>query len=175
MYRYLPHDLYLCPAGTVLQVALVPLAGSVPSMTTAYYRYVVMTYCTSVQLVRLVALVPLSWECPEYDHSLLCSYDLLYLCSAGRPGSTGPPSWECPEYDHSLPPECYPQLDYSAPELALLGTITPAADMFSYGMLAFRYKFSIIIGQIINKKICPLFVVVTCLFKVAPLTEFRVK
>ena len=100
-------------------VALVPLAGSVPSMTTAYYRYVVMTYCTSVQLVRLVALVPLSWECPEYDHS--------------------------------LPPECYPQLDYSAPELALLGTITPAADMFSYGMLAFRYKFSIIL----TKKLAP--------------------
>ena len=51
-------------------------------------------------------------------------------------------SWECPEYDHSLPPECYPQLDYSAPELAQHATITPAADMFSYGMLAFRCMLS---------------------------------
>ena len=56
-------------------------------------------------------------------------------------------SWECPEYDHSLPPECYPHLDYSAPELATLATITPAADMFSYGMLAFRYLISMLLAK----------------------------
>ena len=29
------------------------------------------------------------------------------------------------------------QLDYTAPEYALLGSITPAADMFSFGMVAY--------------------------------------
>ena len=48
-----------------------------------------------------------------------------------------PPSWQFPEYDHSQPPESYPHLDYTAPEYALHGSVTTAADMFSYGMLAF--------------------------------------
>ena len=36
----------------------------------------------------------------------------------------------------SLPAENYPHLDYLAPEYALLGTVTPAADLYSLGMLA---------------------------------------
>ena len=36
-----------------------------------------------------------------------------------------------------VPAESYPHLDYSAPELALLGTVTPAADIFSLGMLIY--------------------------------------
>ena len=36
----------------------------------------------------------------------------------------------------SLPAESYPHLDYLAPEYALLGTVTPAADLYSLGMLA---------------------------------------
>ena len=30
-----------------------------------------------------------------------------------------------------------PQLDYTAPEYALSGSISPAADMFSFGMVAY--------------------------------------
>ena len=92
MYRYLPHDLYLCPAGTVLQVALVPLAGSVPSMTTAYY--VVMTYCTSVQLVGLVALVPPAGS--------VRSMTTACPLSATPSWTTRPPSW--PSSAPSRPP-----------------------------------------------------------------------
>ena len=52
------------------------------------------------------------------------------------------PTWDPPEYDQSQPPECYPHLDFSAPELALSsasggGSVTVSADMFSFGMLAF--------------------------------------
>ena len=31
----------------------------------------------------------------------------------------------------------FPQLDYTAPEYALSGSISPAADMFSFGMVAY--------------------------------------
>ena len=47
------------------------------------------------------------------------------------------PCWQVPQYDHGQPPELYPSLDYTAPEYASLETVGPAADMFSYGMLAF--------------------------------------
>jgi len=64
----------------------------------------------------------------------ICGFEYC-LPNTGAPGQQ--PSWEFPEYDHSQPAESYPHLDYTAPEYALLGSITPAADMFSYGMLAY--------------------------------------
>jgi len=63
----------------------------------------------------------------------ICGFEYC-LPNIGPPGQA--PSWEFPEYDHSQPPESYPHLDYTAPEYALLGGVTAAADMFSYGMLA---------------------------------------
>jgi len=67
-----------------------------------------------------------AWKIAGFDYVL-----------SSTPGGQGVPDWECPEYDQGVPAESYPHLDYSAPELALLGTVTPAADMFSLGMLIF--------------------------------------
>ena len=82
----------------------------------------------------------------------ICGFEYCLANSAG-PGQE--PSWSFPEYDHGQPPETYPQvgigtfpqqplifipilqLDYTAPEYALLGSVTPAADMFSFGMVAY--------------------------------------
>jgi len=64
----------------------------------------------------------------------ICGFEYC-IPNTGPPGQA--PSWEFPEYDHSQPPESYPHLDYTAPEYALLGSVTTAADMFSYGMLAY--------------------------------------
>lgn len=60
----------------------------------------------------------------------------LEYCIADSAAPGQPPTWQFPEYDHSLPAESYPHLDYLAPEYALLGTVTPAADLYSLGMLA---------------------------------------
>ena len=60
-----------------------------------------------------------------------------YCLANSSPGPGEEPHWEVPEYDHGQPPEVYPNLDYTAPEYSSLENVTPAADMFSYGMLAF--------------------------------------
>ena len=64
----------------------------------------------------------------------ICGFEYC-IPNTGPPGQA--PSWEFPEYDHSQPPESYPHLDYTAPEYALFGSVTTAADMFAYGMLAY--------------------------------------
>jgi len=64
----------------------------------------------------------------------ICGFEYC-IPNTGAPGQA--PSWQFPEYDHSQPAESYPHLDYTAPEYALLGSVTDAADMFSYGMLAY--------------------------------------
>jgi len=64
----------------------------------------------------------------------ICGFEYC-LANTGAPGQE--PSWTFPEYDHGQPAETYPQLDYLAPEYSLLGAVTPAADLFSLGMLAY--------------------------------------
>jgi len=64
----------------------------------------------------------------------ICGFEYC-LANSAAPGQE--PSWSFPEYDHGQPPETYPQLDYTAPEYALSGSISPAADMFSFGMVAY--------------------------------------
>jgi len=64
----------------------------------------------------------------------ICGFEYC-LANTAAPGQE--PSWTFPEYDHGQPPETYPQLDYLAPEYGLLGAVTPAADLFSLGMLAY--------------------------------------
>uniref|UniRef100_A0A0K2T2K1 SCY1like protein 2like [Bombyx mori] n=1 Tax=Lepeophtheirus salmonis TaxID=72036 RepID=A0A0K2T2K1_LEPSM len=67
-----------------------------------------------------------AWKIFGFDYCLLNS----------APVGT-PPSWDFPEYDHGLISECYPDLDFLAPEYALAGTCSPASDMYSLGMIAF--------------------------------------
>jgi len=57
------------------------------------------------------------------------------IANSGLPDQA--PSWRFPEYDHSVPPEGYPDLDYTAPEFAALGSCDTTADIFSFGMLCF--------------------------------------
>ena len=61
----------------------------------------------------------------------------LEYCLASVSGPGHDPSWSVPEYDHGQPAEMFPDLDYTAPEYGSLETVSPAADMFSYGMLVF--------------------------------------
>jgi len=56
-------------------------------------------------------------------------------CLASSSGPGQEPVWAIPDYDHGQPPEMFPDLDYLAPEYGSLETVSPAADMFSYGML----------------------------------------
>ncbi len=68
-----------------------------------------------------------TWKISGFEYSLV-----------GKPDVTGPLTWEPQEFDQSKPAESYPNLDYLAPELGLqTGTVSTAADMFSYGMLAY--------------------------------------
>ena len=58
-------------------------------------------------------------------------------CLAGVSSAGQEMVWSVPEHDHGQPAEMFPNLDYTAPEYGSLETVTPAADMFSYGMLIF--------------------------------------
>lgn len=61
----------------------------------------------------------------------------LDYCLSNSAGPGQEPVWAVPEYDHGLPPELFPDLDFTAPEYCSLESASPAADMFSYGMLVF--------------------------------------
>ena len=61
----------------------------------------------------------------------------LDYCLGNSSGPGTEPVWPVPEYDHGQPPELFPDLDFTAPEYSSLETASPAADMFSYGMLVF--------------------------------------
>lgn len=64
----------------------------------------------------------------------ICGFD---YCLSSSSGAGQEPVWTVPEYDHGQAPEMYPDLDYTAPEYCSLETVSPSADMFSYGMLIF--------------------------------------
>lgn len=70
-----------------------------------------------------------AWKISGFEYS---------LTSKPGTGAAAAPSWDPPDYDQTQPVESYPNLDYSAPELAQeTGEVTTSADMFSFGMIAY--------------------------------------
>ena len=59
------------------------------------------------------------------------------FCIPNSAPANQPASWTFPEYVHQTPAEGYPDLDFLAPEYALSGSCTSAADLYSLGMVAF--------------------------------------
>ena len=58
-------------------------------------------------------------------------------CLSNSAGPSQEPICAVPEYEIGLPLELFPDLDFNAPEYCSLEIVSPAADMFSYGMLVF--------------------------------------
>ncbi|XP_066581269.1 V-type proton ATPase catalytic subunit A-like [Prorops nasuta] len=59
------------------------------------------------------------------------------FCALNQSSDIKQPSWTYIEYDPTTPSIIQPQLDYQPPECVLASSISPASDIFSFGMLAY--------------------------------------